>query len=111
MSVSSRERFCWTHEARPSPTRGFWLGNSPPGKSSPQAYGVTHRLCFKKAALLKNLASEPAKGKQLEPGTSLYPVNCPVLFTVRVFLTWIFLEFIQIKLTTTKKKLENMESM
>lgn len=70
-SVSSRERFCFTQEAKPSPARGFWLGNSPPGKSSPRAYDVTHRLCFKNAALLINLASGPANGRQLEPGTSL----------------------------------------
>lgn len=71
ISVSSRGRFCWTHVANPSPTRGFWLGNSPPGSISSRAYGVTQRLCFKKAALLKNLASGPANGKQFEPGTSL----------------------------------------
>lgn len=71
MSASSSDRFCLTQVANPSPTRGFWLGNSPPGYFSSRAYGVTQRLCFKKAALLKNFASEPANGKQFEPGTSL----------------------------------------
>jgi len=70
-SVSSSDRFCFTQVANPSPTRGFWLGNSPPGYISSRAYGVTQRLCFKKAALLKNFASEPASGKQFEPGISL----------------------------------------
>lgn len=71
ISDSSRDLFCLTHVVNPSLTRGFWLGNSPPGYFSSREYAVTHKLCFKKAALLKNFASGPANGRQFEPGTSL----------------------------------------
>ena len=90
ISASSSFLSCCTYVGRPSPIRGFWFGNSPPGNSSFLSYWVTHRLCLRNAALLRNLASEPARGRQFEPGISLKPVNCPVLFTVLVFWTWIW---------------------
>ena len=89
ISASSSCLSCCTQVGKPSPTRGFWFGNSPAGNCSSSLYWVTQRLCLKKSALLRNFASEPARGRQFDPGTSLYPVNCPVLFTERVLRTYI----------------------